>query len=76
MNDVQPVYELASGGSVVVVSENGGRANLYIWFPRVAPSAAARVLQLQRSVPMRVTFPELAPGSKWKFRLDNALTFK
>jgi hypothetical protein len=59
----------------VVVSETGGRANLYIWFAGVAPSAAARVLQLQRSVPMRVILPELAPGSKWKFRLDNAFVF-
>jgi hypothetical protein len=76
MNDGQPVYQLDSGGSVVVVSEHGGPAKLYVWFAGGEPSGPARALQLQRSTPVRVTLPQLAAGSKWKVMLQNALVCK
>jgi hypothetical protein len=72
-NDTQAPREVASGGSLVVVSENGGSANLYIWFAGTEPSAPPHELQLQRSAPVRVTLPQLASGSEWKVRLENAL---
>jgi hypothetical protein len=76
MNDMQAAYEMDSGGSLVVVSENGGPANLYIWFAGAEPSGPARVLQLRRSAPVRVTLPQLAVGSKWKVMLQNVLVCK
>jgi hypothetical protein len=58
---------------VVVVSENGGPAALYIWLAGEDPPGPVLELQLQRSVPVRVARPQLQPGVEWKVRVDNAL---